>query len=101
MSIIMVTRSINIMERIISKFIAHYIDEFSSFNVRKICVIVRKNLYFLFYSGYSYAKDYYKGGGYICPSDIFYGRPKRSINTYGQWKVISLRIKASQSMDIN
>ena len=68
--------------------------------LRKICVIVRKNLYFLFYSGYSYAKDYYKGGGYICPSDIFYGRPKRSINTYGQWKVISLRISASQSMDI-
>merc|ERR1712018_1017858 len=32
--------------------------------------------------------DYYKSGGYICPSDIFYGRPKRSVNTYGQWKVI-------------
>ena len=39
-------------------------------------------------SGYTYSKDYYKTGGYICPSDIFYGRPKRAINTYGQWKVI-------------
>ena len=38
--------------------------------------------------GYTYAEDYYKGGGYICPSDIFYGRPKRAVNTYGQWKVI-------------
>ena len=26
--------------------------------------------------------------GYVCPSDIFYGRPKRALNTYGQWKVI-------------
>ena len=39
-------------------------------------------------SGYTYAEDYYKQGGYICPSDIFYGRPKRAINTYGKWKVI-------------
>ena len=39
------------------------------------------------YTGYSYYKDYYKGGGYVCPSDIFYGRPKRAINTYGKWKV--------------
>ena len=41
-----------------------------------------------FYSGYKYAEDYYKDGGYICPSDIYYGRPKRAINTYGKWKVI-------------
>ena len=40
------------------------------------------------FSGYSYAKDYYKDGGYLCPSDIFYGRPKRAANTYGKWKVI-------------
>ena len=40
------------------------------------------------YNGYSYAKDYYKDGGYLCPSDIFYGRPKRAANTYGKWKVI-------------
>jgi hypothetical protein len=40
------------------------------------------------YSGYSYYEDYYKGGGYACPSDIFYGRPKRAVNTYGKWKVI-------------
>ena len=35
--------------------------------------------------------DYYKTGGYICPSDIFYGRPKRAINTYGQWKVRTIK----------
>merc|ERR550539_1936005 len=29
-----------------------------------------------------------KKGGYLCPSDIYYGRPKRAINTYGKWKVI-------------
>ena len=23
----------------------------------------------------------------MCASDIFYGRPKRAINTYGKWKV--------------
>ena len=40
------------------------------------------------FSGYSYSKDYYKEGGYLCPSDIFYGRPKRAANTYGKWKVI-------------
>ena len=39
------------------------------------------------YTGYSYSPEYYKEGGYICPSDIFYGRPKRAINTYGKWKV--------------
>ena len=44
--------------------------------------------YFHVFSGYSYAKEYYKAGGYLCPSDIFYGRPKRAANTYGKWKVI-------------
>ena len=24
----------------------------------------------------------------MCPSDIYYGRPKRAMNTYGKWKVI-------------
>merc|ERR1711935_693387 len=38
--------------------------------------------------GYAYAHDYYKKGGYLCPSDIYYGRPKRAVNTYGKWKVI-------------
>ena len=42
----------------------------------------------LFFSGYRYAHEYYKKGGYLCPSDIYYGRPKRAINTYGKWKVI-------------
>ena len=42
----------------------------------------------LIFRGYTYAEDYYKGGGYICPSDIFYGRPKRAVNTFGKWKVI-------------
>ena len=46
------------------------------------------SLFFVLCSGYTYAEDYYKQGGYICPSDIFYGRPKRAINTYGKWKVI-------------
>ena len=51
--------------------------------------IFLKQVLFLFLDrGYSYAEDYYKGGGYICPSDIFYGRPKRAVNTYGKWKVI-------------
>lgn len=40
------------------------------------------------YQGYTYAKEYYKEGGYLCPSDIFYGRPKRAVNTYNKWKVI-------------
>jgi len=40
------------------------------------------------YSGYKYSPEYYKDGGYLCPSDIFYGRPKRAANTYGAWKVI-------------
>nr|XP_040574366.1 LOW QUALITY PROTEIN: uncharacterized protein LOC121123311 [Lepeophtheirus salmonis] len=40
------------------------------------------------HSGYTYSDDYYKDGGYICPSDIYYGRPKRAVNTYGHWKVI-------------
>ena len=42
----------------------------------------------MYFSGYSYSPDYYKEGGYLCPSDIFYGRPKRAANTYGKWKVI-------------
>ena len=46
------------------------------------------NSHSLDYSGYNYYQDYKNGGGYACPSDIFYGRPKRAVNTYGQWKVI-------------
>ena len=38
--------------------------------------------------GYTYSPEYYKSGGYVCPSDIFYGRPKRAVNTYGKWKVL-------------
>ena len=53
------------------------------------CVPTLLTLHLFFnYSGYTYAEDYYKDGGYICPSDIYYGRPKRAINTYGKWKVI-------------
>jgi len=40
------------------------------------------------YQGYTYEKEYYKEGGYLCPSDIYYGRPKRAMNTYNKWKVI-------------
>ncbi|ODN05207.1 hypothetical protein Ocin01_01494 [Orchesella cincta] len=40
------------------------------------------------YHGYTYSTDYFKKGGYICPSDIYYARPKRAMNTYGKWKVI-------------
>jgi len=40
------------------------------------------------YTGYSYNSEYYKNGGYICPSDIYYSRPRRAMNTYGKWKVL-------------
>ena len=33
----------------------------------------------IFFSGYAYAHDYYKKGGYLCPSDIYYGRPKGAV----------------------
>ena len=46
--------------------------------------------------GYSHAPEYYKAGGYLCPSDIFYGRPKRAVNTYGKWKVDEKCIKEEQ-----
>ena len=41
-----------------------------------------------------YSKKYFRGykkeeGGYVCPSDIFYGRPQRAVNTWGHWKVKS------------
>ena len=42
----------------------------------------------IYFSGYSYDHNYADGGGYVCPSDIFYGRPQRAVNTYGEWKVI-------------
>ena len=32
--------------------------------------------------------EHHSDGGYVCPSDIFYGRPKRGENTFGEWKVI-------------
>ena len=38
--------------------------------------------------GYRYRPEYHDSGGYICPADVFYGRPKRGVNTYGEWKVI-------------
>ncbi len=40
-----------------------------------------------YFRHYQYSPDYYKHGGYICPSDVYYGRPKRAVNTYGVWKV--------------
>jgi hypothetical protein len=33
-----------------------------------------RNCILYIFSGYTYSKEYYKDGGYICPSDIFYGR---------------------------
>ena len=54
----------------------------------KIVRLLTNHYFNKFFSGYSYAKEYYKEGGYLCPSDIFYGRPKRAANTYGKWKVI-------------
>ncbi len=54
--------------------------------------------FLLIVSGYSYAEDYYKQGGYICPSDIFYGRPKRAVNTYGKWKV-RLMTRAARNLN--
>ena len=38
--------------------------------------------------GHVYGQTYQEQGGYICPSDIFYGRLKRAVNTFGEWKVI-------------
>ena len=38
--------------------------------------------------GQAHAASYLEEGGYICPSDIFYGRVKRAVNTFGQWKVV-------------
>lgn len=32
--------------------------------------------------------DYYKDGGYICPSTVSYVQPRRAKNTDGNWKVI-------------
>ncbi|RWS12018.1 uncharacterized protein B4U79_17488, partial [Dinothrombium tinctorium] len=32
--------------------------------------------------------DYYKEGGYICPSTVNYIQPRRAMNTEGLWKVI-------------
>ena len=40
------------------------------------------------FRGYHYDPSYATGGGYVCPSDVFYGRPLRAVNTYGEWKVI-------------
>ena len=53
----------------------------------------------IFCSGYSHSPDYHKAGGYICPSDIFYGRPKRAVNTYGKWKVC-LHAKWDQNYNV-
>ncbi|XP_037084247.1 uncharacterized protein LOC119104634 isoform X2 [Pollicipes pollicipes] len=39
-------------------------------------------------SGYAYSDSYQRDGGYICPSDVFYARVKRAVNTYNEWKVI-------------
>ena len=41
---------------------------------------------------YAFIISYFSGyrqeeGGYVCPSDIFYGRPQRAVNTWGHWKV--------------
>ena len=42
----------------------------------------------IFYSNYTYNHDYHSNGGYLCPSDINYSRPKRRLTTRGEWKVI-------------
>jgi len=39
-------------------------------------------------TGSSYSTAYKHGGGYLCPSDVFYARVKRAVNTFGQWKVV-------------
>ena len=58
------------------------------FQIHIFTTVTRLLTLLIFSSGYAYAHDYYKKGGYLCPSDIYYGRPKRAINTYGKWKVI-------------
>jgi hypothetical protein len=38
--------------------------------------------------GHRYNTDYYRSGGYVCPSLVNYARPKRAQNVRGHWKVI-------------
>lgn len=77
-----------------NKNIPHSTVFFKEYTSASVSVIyIEVNDWYVFsrtlrFSGYTYAEDYYKDGGYICPSDIYYGRPKRAINTYGKWKVI-------------
>lgn len=49
---------------------------------------IPKILYFPIFSVYHPDYKSLTGSGYVCPSDIFYGRPKRAENTFGEWKVI-------------
>lgn len=39
-------------------------------------------------TGFGLKPDYYKDGGYICPSTVSYVQPRRAKNTEGNWKVI-------------
>lgn len=40
------------------------------------------------YTDYTYNREYYKKGGYLCPASVAYVRPKRARNTRGEWKII-------------
>ena len=41
------------------------------------------------YTGGAYDRGTWLGGaGYLCPSDVVYGRPVRARNTNGQWRVL-------------
>ena len=89
MNITMETKSIKHLGLIISK-----LKNFCNFFFSKLWIWI-----YFFCSGYHYAHDYYKKGGYLCPSDIYYGRPKRAVNTYGKWKVI-VNLPGKQTADI-
>ena len=80
MNITMGIKNIRHLDKITSNF-----SHFLAFLIFSRAIV---KLSILFFSGYRYAHEYYKKGGYLCPSDIYYGRPKRAINTYGKWKVI-------------
>jgi hypothetical protein len=41
------------------------------------------------YEGKFFEKGHWSGEeGYICPSDVIYGRPARAMNVEGEWRVI-------------
>lgn len=38
--------------------------------------------------GQDHPRDYGQNGGFVCPSEVHYGRPHRAKNRRGEWKVV-------------